>query len=83
MVLGSEDGAYEAGFGGNASPLAGVKGGRGEDGRIGDAGSPLGIREGIDAEVKEESELAELPGELGGRGERGEGQRGKRMRRKR
>lgn len=77
MVLDGEDDPREAVGRGDVCPLSGVEAIWGEDGRIGAAGSPLGVGEGVGAEVEEEGHLAQLPLELGsgGDGEEREGRR--------
>lgn len=68
MVLRGEDDAGEAGGFGGSDPLGGVEAGRVEDGRVGFAGAPLGVGEGVGAEVEEHGHGSELPLELlGGR----------------
>lgn len=48
-------------------PLGGIEGGaRVEDGGVRSAGPPLGVVEGVGAEVEEEGHLPQLPLELGG-----------------
>lgn len=71
VVLGREHDAPEPSRRRRARPLARVERGGREHGRVGAAGAPLGIREGVGAEVEEEGHLGELPLELrvGGDGE--------------
>lgn len=77
MVLGGENHARKSRFLGHAYPLRCVEVGGVEEVGVGVAGAPLGVREGVWAEVEEEGHVAELPLELGSRRD---GQNGKRWR---
>lgn len=76
-MLGSENHAGKSGVLGYSHPLSCVEVGGVEDVGVGVAGTPLGVREGVWAEVEEEGHVAELPLELG---RRRDGQNGKRWR---
>lgn len=78
MVLRREDDPGEAGFGCRAGPLPGVERRGVEEGGVGAARSPLGVGEGVDAEVDEEGHLALLPCELRGGGQGKDGEWGRR-----
>lgn len=67
VVLGGEDHAREPGVPGDLDPLGGVKADRIEYGRVRVAGAPLGVGEGVGAEVEEHGHCAHLPLELGSR----------------
>lgn len=63
-MLGREHDAAEPALRRDARPLARVECGGSEHGGVSVAGAPLGVREGIGPEVKEERHLGELPPEL-------------------
>lgn len=61
VVLGGENDAGNSGGFGDGDPVGGVEGGGSEDRRVNVAGSPLGIGEGVGAEVEEEGDVGEVP----------------------
>jgi len=75
VVFCSEEYCRKARIFGDLYPLRCVELGGVEDGGVSVAGTPLGVREGVGAEVEEEGHVAQLPLELE---RRWEGQNGKR-----